>query len=470
MEKSKLIVLLRTFQPQELRQFKDFVSSPYFNKNEELIAFFDYLHGLAPEFPADKVEKKVVFGLLFPKEPYDSKKMSYLMNYLLKLAERFIGMRYYEDHPILEQYHILKEFLSRDLDKHFKFLYRRVEGEVTEELKESTEQFHYRHLLAELISDFSFSNRASDSPHLFQEASNSFDEYYFLNKLKYSCEMLNRQKIFPADYKLQFVTEVENYLQQDDQVSPLVAIYLRIYQYLSNEEGADEATFQTLMELIRTHHQQIDLEELRQIYLFAINFSVRNLRTGDKKYIPITLDLYLEGIRSRALFDDQYLSPLTYTNVIKLALLLQRFEWIEQFIEDHVNFLPPHSREQAYHFNLADLYYHRKDYDKVFDHLNEVQFSDIVYHLGSRVLLIKTYYEEDEIDALLSLLASFSIYLRRNKQISQGLKKTYLNFCNLLHHVLRNNPKKREAIRRQIDTTQPLAERAWLVKVWEEEK
>ena len=416
------------------------------------------------------MEKQVIFGFLFPGEPYDGKKMSYLMNYLLKLAERFIGMRYYEDHPFLEQYHILKEFLSRKLDKHFNFLYSRVGAQVSDELKESTDQLHYRHLLAELISDFSFSKRSSDSPLLFQEASNSFDDYYFLNKLKYSCEMLNRQKIFPADYKLNFVEEVERFLQREAELSPLVAIYLRIYQYLSNEEGADEATFETLMELIRTHHPQIDLEELRQIYLFAINFSVRNLRTGDKKYIPITLDLYLEGIRSRALFDDQYLSPLTYTNVIKLALLLQRFDWIEEFIEEHVNFLPPHTREQAYHFNLADLNYHRKEYDKVFDHLNEVQFSDIVYHLGSRVLLIKTYYEEDEIDALLSLLASFSIYLRRSKQMSQGLKKTYLNFCNLLHHVMRNNPKKRENLRRQIDTTQPLAERAWLVKVWEEQK
>ena len=81
--------------------------------------------------------------------------------------------------------------------------------------------------------------------------------------------------------------------------------------------------------------------------------------------------------------------------------------------------------------------------------------------------MIKTYYEFDAIEALLSMLASFSTYLRRNNKISLPLKKTYLNFCNLLHQIMRNNPKKREQVKADIQQVQPLAERAWLLKVWE---
>ena len=102
-------------------------------------------------------------------------------------------------------------------------------------------------------------------------------------------------------------------------------------------------------------------------------------------------------------------------------------------------------------------------------HLSQLNFSDLFYHMGSRTVLIKTYYESEEIESLLSLLASFSNFLRRNKKIAPGLKKTYLNFCNLLFNILKNNPKKRDRIKEEIQSTQPLAERSWLLKVWGEQ-
>ena len=43
MHNSKLIELLKSFSASELREFKDFVASPFFNKNEELSLFYAYL-------------------------------------------------------------------------------------------------------------------------------------------------------------------------------------------------------------------------------------------------------------------------------------------------------------------------------------------------------------------------------------------------------------------------------------------
>ena len=84
------------------------------------------------------------------------------------------------------------------------------------------------------------------------------------------------------------------------------------------------------------------------------------------------------------------------------------------------------------------------------------------------MLLIKTFYEMDDIEPLLSILASFSVWLRRNRNISANLKKSCLHFCSLLHKVLNNNPRKRELIQQKIRETQPLADRHWLMKVFEE--
>ena len=70
---------------------------------------------------------------------------------------------------------------------------------------------------------------------------------------------------------------------------------------------------------------------------------------------------------------------------------------------------------------------------------------------------------------LFSVLASFSVYLRRNKHISSTLKKSCLNFCNLLHQILKVNQKKFDQLEEKVKTLQPLAERAWLSAVLKEQ-
>ncbi|MFT4761074.1 MAG: hypothetical protein ACI9XO_003786 [Paraglaciecola sp.] len=55
MENSKLVQLLKTFSTQELREFKDFMQSPLFNKNQDLVDFYLYLKKIAPNFPTKKL-------------------------------------------------------------------------------------------------------------------------------------------------------------------------------------------------------------------------------------------------------------------------------------------------------------------------------------------------------------------------------------------------------------------------------
>lgn len=468
MKKSKLITLLCSFDATELRQFKEFVASPYFNKNERLIPFVEYLAACAPDFATDDLDKERIYARVFPGEAFDGKQLAYLMNYLLKLAEHFLCIQQYERDTFAFRYHLLDSFLNRRLDKHFSYCLNKTRELLDERRDSSSDYYYHASRIAELASSYDLIQGNRKSSVNFQLAADYLDELYFLNKLRLSCEMLNRQKVFSVEYDLRFLEEVTGYLSQRREQPPLIDLFLHTYRTMENPDN--EPYFEQLMQLLSRYGGQIDQKELRILYLYAINYSVRNISRGRREYISKALDLYLEGLRSRALFENEFLTHSTFTNVIKLALMLNRYDWIENFIEEYSQFLSPASREDALHYNLAELYYHRGDYDSVRDHLNQLQISDMQYHLGSRVVLIKTYYALDEIESLLSLLASFSVYLRRHKKISAPIKKRYLNFCNLLHRLLRRDPRKQEAIRQQIQTIQPLAERSWLQEVFDEVK
>lgn len=468
MKKSKLIEMLESFSSQEMQRFVEFVSSPYYNKNEDLIRFVQILQKTHPDFPADKVKKEKVFQKLFPGQPFDKKELAYNMNYLLKLGEQFLAAEHYQLRPYLGDFHLLEEFSQRKLEKHYNFLYNKTATQLSDYQTNGQNQssFFQRYQLAEIASNHFISQSVRKFDPNLQNSADALDEFYFFQKLKYTCEMLNRQAIISGNYEIKFIDEIEPYLSKNSGASPLIAIYLRIYQSYSNPDN--EKSYEALLKLIKEHAPTIDKALLREIYLYALNYALRKTRTSPEYRIKV-LDLYVEGIENRALFEGEYLSHWTYSNVVKVALRHRSFEWIKEFIEEHKQFLSPQFREDAYHFNLAEIYYRHKNLDKVFDHLNQVHFSDLHYHFGSRVMLIKTYYEQDELEPLLSQLASFSIALRRNKKISSQLKASYINFCNILNQILRRNRKKREKIKESIDTLKPLVERTWLQQVWEGE-
>ena len=158
---------------------------------------------------------------------------------------------------------------------------------------------------------------------------------------------------------------------------------------------------------------------------------------------------------------------MDFTNIVKLSLRLKRYEWVEPFIREYAPQLPVAFRENALHYNLAELFYYTHRNDDAQQHLIKVAYSDLNYYLGARVMLAKIYYESGHTEPLLSLIAAFMIFLKRNKQISADLKQTYLNFCDILFQLTRPHPKKMVLLGETIRNTSLLTDRSWLMAQYE---
>jgi len=117
-------------------------------------------------------------------------------------------------------------------------------------------------------------------------------------------------------------------------------------------------------------------------------------------------------------------------------------------------------------------YYQMQNYSTAQEYLNKVFVKDLelVYNLGSRMMLIKIFYHNNEMDALLSQIAAFTIFLKRAKKISNTKKKIYLNFCDILNKIMRQNLKHYEKIEQEINDTKLLTATSWLLRVYQEMK
>lgn len=463
MKNSKLLDILKTFDPNQLSAFKDFLASPYFNKREILRSFYAILlQKGVPTFPS----KAIIFQALFPGQKYEDKQVRYLMSDLCKLAEAYLLNERYASQDLKQQLDLAAIYNEKKLDKYYRQEVRKLESFFAKNTYRDA-VFFEDHLRFSMIKDTHFQQmRVRRFDDNLQWVSDDLDRYYFLQKLRHACIMLDRQAIITADYELAISDAWLLHLKEKAFFGELI---IEMYHtiLLSALEEEHESHFTKLKQLLDGDAAPIPNEELADIYRFAINYCARKIRKGEAKYVEEALSLYIKGIDSKIFLEENHLSPWTFTNVVKLALRLARYEWIATFIPTYAPLLPASFQENALHYNYAELYYYTKDFDQALTHLNQVAYDDINYTLGARVMLAKIYFETDAENALLSLLAAFNVFLKRNKNISSNIKYTYLNFCDLLFQLMRRKPKKMKDLKQKITETNPLTDRAWLLEAYQ---
>ena len=155
---------------------------------------------------------------------------------------------------------------------------------------------------------------------------------------------------------------------------------------------------------------------------------------------------------------------------------LKEYDWTEQFIYKYKLQLPPNEQENAYIYNMAVYHYERKAYKKSLLMLHEVRFTDASYHIGAKIIQLKSYYELDESEAFYSLIETFRIYIIRNKRLSDYRKKANLNFLKLAQKTFKFRDEtfifnkktleeKRKLLQNEIENLTPLINKTWINQV-----
>lgn len=462
--KYKPIKLLRSLDKDEWDRLEAFLLSPYFTTETTSHSICRALRPAlaSPETPLPDGE--ILFREIWPDAPFDQKTLTYALSRLNKLTEQFLVVRQLEQQQARQQLTALQLFSERQLDKHLAATQRALQSLLAPTPGQSSETFLLRSDYAELMDQHYIRLKVRKEDHSIQDAADNLDHFYYLRRLHYICSMLDRQNILEVAYDTGISAAWLEHLESSELVkNPMINLYLTIFRSL-REEAAEDYFRQLKASLLQLISQQ-KAANLAEPLLFAINYCARKIRAGQENYLREAIDLYRTGIEAGLLLNGGQLSPWTYGNVVKLCLRLEEYTYAHEFIRQHTSLLPEKHRENAYNFNYAELLYHTNEKALAQEYLNQVAYSDLSYYLGARVLLAKIHYETGAEETLLSLLASFTIFLQRNRQISRSLKRAYLNFCLMFARMLRTPPAKMDQVIQTIQTTQPLTDKEWLLRI-----
>jgi hypothetical protein len=471
---SKLYLLLSSLSQAQLNSFHRFIHSPYFNENEVIIAFGDHLVTQLgkPAHDAEQLNKKVVWRFLYENKPYHDAQFRSLSTSMLSLLYKFLHIEACDQNPLSEKLAVMGQLKAPEMEKHFKGLTRQFNRLKEEQPAEGAEQFHqlylFHYLQHKQIEERG--EKQADFQSL-ETADNYLDAYYHLEKLKHYCDALGYQSFLSHQPRINLPGGFKRFLEESEFLAfPLIKAYYLVARLLESPE--EEGLFVQLKDLLFNYHAQFVKDDQLALFIHLTNYCIhKKINIGRSDFYPALFEVYQKAIETGVLLQNGYLQPQDYKNIITVGLLVKAFKWVENFTREYAQLLPEENQENAVTYNLAKVYFYQQEYEKVIEKLREVEYEDRVYALGSKLMLLRTYYELGEFIALDSLIDSFRIYLRRDQKISRDVKQQYMNVLRFVKKLSKVMPRDREAlqkIRLQVEKCNALAAKNWILEKIEE--
>lgn len=474
MKQSRLLQYLEKFSARERKRFHAYVVSPFFNKNQKVQQLCEILLQQAPTWSEARLDRQRLYAAIYPGESFHAGRFNNLVSDLLHLLYDFMAQCEYQSHKQVQKHLLLERLLTSEWPKDIE--------RIARSHHQLQQQEHHRHIdyymdeyqLYEKLDRHFFSKGIRAYDENLQLKNDMLDRYYLISKFRIACDMASRNIVIGSAYDCRMLDELlRHYELEKDQWSGLAVleIYYQILQMLTLEEG--ESAYRQAKVLITQSHHLFPQEDLREAYIFILNYCIRQINIGKSRFFKEILDLYKAMLQSKVVFKNGYMPQWTFKNISTAGIRLKEFEWTEQFILKYEQQLLPEERQNAIAYNLAALYYAQKEYAKALSQLHDVEFVHASYHLGAKIIQLKSYYELDEEEAFFALIEASKKYVGRNRQLSDYGKNANLNFLRIIRRLFllkssrsrlksADYKKKARLLAERLDALHPLANKDWL--------
>lgn len=471
---TKIIFSISKLDVYEQNSFIKYIESVYFNSNTTLSQLGNIYVDLIRKNKIEEFDKTDIWKLTYPSKEYNDKKFRKLNSDLLKKLEDFIAQSEYDKSIFQPSLFKLKGIIAREMTRLYKVSAQATLRTIERNFHKAAEFYHAYYKNSELTYKILLQTEQDRSR--FKDllsvdaASNNLDIYYLSEKLRLYAVLLTWKRLYKVDKKIDYIEvlmKLANNKKYKD-VAP-IQMYLIIIKLIIKPDETEH--FFEYKRRLRQFIHSFPKEEIYEIYEAGFNFCVARVNVGDSNFQEEAFKLYQEALEDGAIMKNDEISSAAFNNIIIFALRVGQYDWAETFVSEYAQYLREDIRDSTVAFSLARVEFYKKNYRQVIQHLIDVEYNSVVITLSSKVILLFSYFELDEIDPLDSLINSFRAYITREKSISPKRKASYSNLLNFTKKISRVNPndqKKIKSIKQSLMETDNVASKPWLLEKIEE--
>jgi hypothetical protein len=463
MKSPQVFQLIGRLTKTERRQVDKYLRSPHVTSRQDIPVLYQLLASLAEQkrpFP----DREQLFEQLYPGKRFKDTVLRNCMSDLKQHIEAFLVIGIQQENPVGQRLQLAEAYRRKNLTKAFFQNIRLAERQLQKGSYRNPDYF--QRLLDCQTAKTTYLTQTKRTEELeLQLISDTIDQQFLLQKLRHACTLLTHQRVYKKQYQFGLLRYLLDHIEKDGLLEiPSIALYYYCYQFLSHDGLEDFYRFQ---QYIFDYASLFPPEEMRDLYLLAINFCIRKLNAGDETFASSGLDLYRQALKAELLLENGRLSRFTFNNIVAFAMRSGALNWLDDFLKDYESYLEPRYRESTIRFNQARLAYVRKDYDRSAYLLQTTNFKDLVNNLIAKTTLLKIYYEQDEWDVLENQIERFKNFIRR-RELSDYHQKNYRNILRYLQRLIRLLPGDQEekaALRSEVEQVDILSEKDWFLQM-----
>ncbi len=464
MQNNKLFNILSYLDKSEIVRCRKYIHSPYYNNSDSLAELFEQFLSLL-EKDSDKLPKEKIWKKLYGSEDYDDVRFRKLCSDLLKLVEGFLAQQIYEENPIRQATHLIEAVARKRMAKLYNTAMKTARRLSERQHLMPANHYYYEYQIEKNYFDILSHTEKRQQKTNVENIVNNLDRFYLAEKLKYYCSVLSYQYQVSHEYKLLFIDEIINHINTYDYSDvPSIDIYYKVYLTQTNTQDIEH--YHALKIALEKNAALFPKNEAYELYTYALNYCARKVNLAQSQFLREYLETFQDLLSKNIIdFSDEEHGPWHFKNVISMAVRMGDYVWTENFINNYKDQLPDVSKDNAVSFNMAQLYFYKKDWGKVIKYLHQVEYEDMTYNLNSKIILLCTYFELDEIEPMYSLMEAFRVYLQRNNKLPAQRRRNYLNYIRFLKKLAKlmpNDEKQKADFLLELEETPGVVSKEWL--------
>lgn len=476
-ERNTLIDLIKTINPNETEDLKTFVRHPvpHFDQTStDTGRLLDIILSTAPDFPTEQLKKKNLYDALYPGTQWVDGRLKKVMIALHKQIQAFLLIQHYfrEENTFQRQLDLSEVFQKRGLKSRYDQIMQKT-TRALEHVREKDAGYYFQKFQIEYTwSNQALSKNQTRGDLNIQRMLQNLGIFYHIRRLEMVNFFLNQQKLthLNASGSIFYAMNENSVPLAYMEESGDLFIQHKIFDFQQQENPTAEH-FRELTKLLKHRESLVSTSVLQNAYTILRNYCQLLIYTGNKEYLEILHELHKDNLAQGDLYNPENGNKIpssTFLNIVNVGLITRHYDWVRDFLDTHRNrILGDNDTGDFYQLNRAAYLFATGHYEESLDILPSA-FPNISYHLMSRRLEIKIYYELES-NLLEFKLDAFKMYISwaSKKFLSKELRERNMDFANLLAQILQSKPgdsNRKQRLIKRIGERVWAAERDWLLE------
>ncbi|HAX50109.1 MAG TPA: hypothetical protein DCX92_14085 [Bacteroidetes bacterium] len=425
LKNTKLINLFKTFSPPELKKFRDFVNSPYFNKNKKVIKLNNELYSYYPEYDSDELSEEKIYRKVFGGEKYDYFRIKNIISDLYILGLEFLKQQSNIYTDFSGEFNMLSQLRKRKLWKsHAKHIEHLLESFGKAEIKDRFYLYNEHLLISE--KQLSIILKTPNSTESLQEYFDSFHDFALLSMLKSYALMIHVGKENRSKFELKMFSDVYNYIQNTDLTGkPLLNVYKFIILLTVNR---NEDFYFKLKKLFIENYNSLSDEDTYYTHMYIFGFCMDKYNIeANRKYIKECYELFLHAYQKNFVSLGELLYP-DFINYVKVFMRKGDKKITLEFMEANKRKLPDDQYENCMNFSYAYIAHHEGNFTEALALIQKVNFPLTIMKVQVKILQVQLNYELGYFEETRELAGYFKKSIKNEEGISKEHKHSIISF------------------------------------------